>query len=52
MPGSPGQPLLTEEWQIALATVTIISVAWILFRIARRIAERLRSDRDQGGDPD
>ena len=46
MPGTPGNPIITEEWQIALVSAVIVTVVWILTRIARRVADKYR-DRDR-----
>ena len=51
MLGTPGHPLITQEWQIALVILAGLGVAYLLHRIARRIAakERFRAD-DEGDD--
>ncbi|WP_333825234.1 hypothetical protein [Pinisolibacter sp.] len=52
MPGTPGNPIVTQEWQIALVLIAGFAVAYLLHRIARRMAAKERSSRrdDRGED--
>ncbi|MBL8573775.1 MAG: ABC transporter ATP-binding protein [Hyphomicrobiaceae bacterium] len=45
MPGQPGSPLITQEWQIALVLVAGVIVVAILNRIIRRKVRRDNPER-------
>ena len=47
MLGTPGNPIVTEEWQILLVLAVGVVVVAVLHRIARRIVARQQArDRD------
>ncbi|MER2604949.1 MAG: hypothetical protein ABTQ29_03885 [Siculibacillus sp.] len=46
MLGTPGNPIVTEEWQFALVLVVGVAIVALIHRIVRRRVARDRRDRN------
>ncbi len=50
MPGMPGNPIITEEWQMLLLLAVGIGIVVFIHKfILRRVARDARRDRDDRG---